>query len=187
MFTIIVIIIIILIIIKNKKKYIKYTAEANDDIFLKKAKHLSDIIHLVSMDFQLYDYSENNFTNERFHDLKNSWAIPSDGSMESNEEYFNWTNDLKLALSNSKQYSSQAKYVTTGGVEHNIQNTQNTQNNQNNQNAQKIDRKRKYFCNSSSDAPRKLQIVDELKDPLQISAENAIIEKSGIDKRENGL
>lgn len=54
----------------------------------------------MDLDFQFYDYSENNF-NTRFQETKNSWTIPSDGSMDSNEEYF-WPNPLKLP----KQYDN---------------------------------------------------------------------------------
>lgn len=115
------------------------------------------------MDFQLYDYPENNYPS-----LKNSWAIPSDGSMESNEEYFNWTsNDLKLALGGSKQqYATNIGPSTGKFVE---------------QAAHKQDRKRKYFSGNVEPAS-KVQIVDELK---ELAPERTLIDKQSSNKREN--
>lgn len=118
------------------------------------------------MDFQLYDYPENNYPN-----LKNSWAIPSDGSMESNEEYFNWTStDLKLALGASKQQYATNISASTGKFV--------------DQPAHKLDRKRKYFSGNVEPAS-KVQIVDALKDPLELSPENTLIDKQSSNKREN--
>ncbi|GLV44658.1 gemini [Carabus blaptoides fortunei] len=112
------------------------------------------------MDFQLYDYTENNFVNERFHDLKNTWAIPSDGSMDSNEEYFNWSTDLKLALGTAKQYTVSESLPNT---------TPNTSADQ----QQLQQKKRKYFATNGDAPPRKIQAVKTLKDPLEVEPSNS--------------
>lgn len=57
----------------------------------------------MDLDFQFYDYSENNFPTR--YETKTSWTIPSDGSMDSNEEYF-WPTPLKLP----KQFENEPKY-----------------------------------------------------------------------------
>lgn len=48
------------------------------------------------MDFQIYDCAGNEIlVNEVVPVEKNNWNLPSDGSMD-NQEYFNWTEDLKV-------------------------------------------------------------------------------------------
>lgn len=114
------------------------------------------------MDFQLYDYTENNFSNERFHELKTTWAIPSDGSMESNEEYFNWSNDLKLVLGTTKQYTVSEAVTDTAKY------SNNSSSNGEQQQPQKTEKKRKCFASSSDHPAKKIQIVETLKDPLEL-------------------
>ena len=50
---------------------------------------------LRSMDYELYDNSNILLNGENPNNSKNSWNIPSDGSMDNNDEYFDW-NPLKI-------------------------------------------------------------------------------------------
>lgn len=49
------------------------------------------------MDFELYG-SQNSkvLLEENSPESKGSWNIPSDGSMDNNDEYFGWANSLKI-------------------------------------------------------------------------------------------
>lgn len=50
------------------------------------------------MDFELYGSHQNSkaLLEENSPESKSSWNIPSDGSMDNNEEYFGWANSLKI-------------------------------------------------------------------------------------------
>lgn len=63
------------------------------------------------MDFELYS-SQNSkviLLEENSPESKTSWNIPSDGSMDNNDEYFGWANSIKL--SDDKFDSSQENKV----------------------------------------------------------------------------
>lgn len=120
----------------------------------------------MDLDFQFYDYSENSFSNLRYQELKNPWAIPSDGSMESNEEYF-WPTPIKLPLSTPKQYiaSSESNEI----VKYGDQTVEN--------------RKRKYFTNGEG-CVKKIQVIEAMKDALSLSATNNLVQKQSPEKKD---
>lgn len=47
------------------------------------------------MDYELYDNSNILLNGDNTNNSRSSWNIPSDGSMDNNDEYFNW-NPLKI-------------------------------------------------------------------------------------------
>lgn len=61
------------------------------------------------MDFELYG-SQNSkaLLEENSPESKTSWNIPSDGSMDNNDEYFGWANSLKIG---EDKYDSQENKV----------------------------------------------------------------------------
>lgn len=103
------------------------------------------------MDLEFYDYD--NFSNLRYQELKNNW-IQSEGSMDSNEDYFHWPNPLKLP-------ANQKNYANEDIVKFDMN-----------------DRKRKYFSNNEGNV-KKIHI-EGIKDPLAINSN--LIQKQNLEK-----
>lgn len=118
----------------------------------------------MDLDFQFYDYSENSFSNLRYQETKNTWAIPSDGSMDSNEEYF-WPAPIKLPLSTPKHYTSDSNEI----IKYGEQNGEN--------------RKRKYFSSGEGNV-KKMHVIEAMKDALSLSNNNITAKQNG-DKRDH--